>query len=47
MEFKLVWENNDGNASIVEKSTITVSDYSLKFGYICTGGVEGRICLFD
>lgn len=48
MEFKQEWDidiNYLVNPS--DKSTITVCDYSKKLGYICIGGVEGSIFLFD
>ncbi len=48
MEFKLVWDYNPGNNSqVIEKTTITVSSYSHKLGFIAVGGVEGRIRMFD
>lgn len=47
MEFKLVWDHDESHINFIEKTTITVCSYSKKLGYIATGGVEGKIQMFD
>lgn len=47
MEFKLVWEHNESHLNFIQKSTITVCDYSHQLGFICVGGVEGKLQMLD
>jgi hypothetical protein len=47
LEFKMVWEYNDNSLSFTDKTTMTVCTYSHKLGYICIGGIEGRISMYD
>lgn len=47
MDFKLVWDHYENQLEFVEKATITVCEYSHKLSYVCCGGVEGKLKLYD
>ncbi len=43
MEFKLVWDHSENQLEFVDRTTFTVCAYSEKLGYLCLGGVEGKL----
>jgi hypothetical protein len=47
MEFKLIWEMNENSHNIDDKFTMTICAYSHKLAYICVGGIEGKLVLYD
>jgi len=47
MEFKLVWQHNESQHNFIEKTTMTVCAHSKKMGFLCVGGVEGKLTMYD